>query len=663
MLSRQGNTLATWTLLFDKNRVSGAQLLNNLRSLVLLNVPIDIVRRSLLKHVENGTVDLMALMKIDSLFTSGLFEDSSVELIVKQIKVKVKSKGKGKAKGKGKGETKNEDNETSVSVSTSTSALPHIPIHLEMMFRDAKGNVSKQKKTKNIARSFSAQVRDDYRSMLQEVSMSILDQDNDQDEHSEENGNNNNNVVCSIVYTHELCENLLRSGVPPTSPSYTDVSMWRGESLCLESMARDTARGIGGSTTATTNSTKLLAGITWRELEASNPKHSRVDLDLSVMLFDASFVKLGHCSYSQKISPGCVHSGDITSAPYNGGGAREDILLSLEELPPNTRYIALLCYNFTNQSLETCCSDASVFVADPSKKGTGPGGLYILSAAALKCKTTNNLAGILDLDCYCVKPQQTLGSASSSPQSSLSLPNVRRLMCCDQELLKAGGVNCETTEKAVAETMKNCLEASGVGKAPSKPKLSYLAAIGAVCSANVVLIESGGYKKTDDQTSSSSSSYVNGVVTKFVRGKMEKRSNFFQRLWKEMMLLSPVIVPSYDFAEHIESSIQDGSVGSDCVLLLLGGELEVQDVKRIGGKFRTSLLKSKTTKEGEDDESKKSSGGGDVCVVNLRSNQETMEQTSLSCVDKKVWVCTTNTGDVMNSLKNIRRKVFMSRLE
>ena len=133
--------------------------------------------------------------------------------------------------------------------------------------------------------------------------------------------------------------------------------MWKGESLCMNSMNRDkytassskttTSSSSGGSSSSGSSSStadmkKLLVGITWREHPTSNPKYSRVDLDLTVNIYDENMKKLDYCSYSHLTCHGCVHSGDITSAPYNKGGAREDVVITLNELPKgrfNTHYI------------------------------------------------------------------------------------------------------------------------------------------------------------------------------------------------------------------------------------------------------------------------------------------------------------------------------------
>ena len=235
---------------------------------------------------------------------------------------------------------------------------------ISMTFRDAKGNVSTQEKNKNVSKSFSTETCNEYRMMLNDLAMSVLDEDVTPIDPS---------IKCAIVYSHELAENLLRSGIPPIQPSYSDVSMWRGEALCLNSMGRAKLRthAIQTPTTSATQTTsatptdQLLVGITWRELPKSDPSHTRVDLDLTIILYDQDMNKLDFCSYSHLVCPGCKHSGDITTAPFSAGGAREEVLLDLAKLPKKTKYVGIVCYNFTGQPLDECCADASIFVADP----------------------------------------------------------------------------------------------------------------------------------------------------------------------------------------------------------------------------------------------------------------------------------------------------------
>lgn len=63
-----------------------------------------------------------------------------------------------------------------------------------------------------------------------------------------------------------------------------------------------------------------------------DPVDVRVDLDLSVVLFDADWVRLDHCDYTHLRSTyGAVHSGDLTSAP-GPLGATEFLDLDVSQL-------------------------------------------------------------------------------------------------------------------------------------------------------------------------------------------------------------------------------------------------------------------------------------------------------------------------------------------
>ena len=360
-LSLEGNTKSTWLSLLDSGRVSGNQILQNMRSLVLLNVPIHLLKTILVNEIKNQRITLMQLLKIDSLFTSSIFGKTGITtdiyeiIMLKEINENVSTS----SSGENKEENKIND---------------HVNVQfISMTFRDAKGNVSTQEKNKNVSKSFSMETCNEYRMMLNDLAMSVLDEDVTPIDPS---------IKCAIVYSHELAENLLRSGIPPIQPSYSDVSMWRGEALCLNSMGRAklrthtiqtpttsaTSTTSATPTTPTTSATptdQLLVGITWRELPKSDPSNTRVDLDLTIILYDQDMNKLDFCSYSHLVCPGCKHSGDITTAPFSDGGAREEVLLDLAKLPKKTKYVGIVCYNFTGQPLDECCADASIFVADP----------------------------------------------------------------------------------------------------------------------------------------------------------------------------------------------------------------------------------------------------------------------------------------------------------
>ena len=86
-LSLHGNCCSTWTTLIDRGHVSGNQLLQNMRSLVLLNFPVPIIEQQLMKSITNKNVSLMQLMKIDTLFTSGILSESGRKELLLKLEV------------------------------------------------------------------------------------------------------------------------------------------------------------------------------------------------------------------------------------------------------------------------------------------------------------------------------------------------------------------------------------------------------------------------------------------------------------------------------------------------------------------------------------------------------------------------------------------------
>lgn len=78
---------------------------------------------------------------------------------------------------------------------------------------------------------------------------------------------------------------------------------------------------------------------------------SRVDLDLSAIMYDDDFNDIGHISYTNlRMNKEAFHSGDLTSAP---SGASEFIDINIKELMKNhsgARYVAMNVYSFTHQN-------------------------------------------------------------------------------------------------------------------------------------------------------------------------------------------------------------------------------------------------------------------------------------------------------------------------
>ena len=117
-------------------------------------------------------------------------------------------------------------------------------------------------------------------------------------------------------------------------------------------------------------------------------------------VYDSEWRHLAYCSYDtpgMRIA-GVKHSGDVLTAPYPDG-ARETCTVNFAELRegfPTARYIVLAVYSYSRQKWDEL-EDASVFVANPHVRGSGPGGMAVIGAARLTGAATTSIAGYLDL--------------------------------------------------------------------------------------------------------------------------------------------------------------------------------------------------------------------------------------------------------------------------
>lgn len=76
----------------------------------------------------------------------------------------------------------------------------------------------------------------------------------------------------------------------------------------------------------------------------------RVDIDLSAVMYDEDWAKLGHISYTNLKAAYSVHSGDITDAPK---GAAEFIDIDIKKaLEDGVRYVVMVVYSYTGQPFE-----------------------------------------------------------------------------------------------------------------------------------------------------------------------------------------------------------------------------------------------------------------------------------------------------------------------
>jgi hypothetical protein len=614
-LSRDGNSLETWARLFEGSGggLSAAQVLANVRSLALLGFPVEKVEAAMTSTERSPsssdplcrsevatTLTLPDLLKLRAVLTSGVLAAGRVEDLF--------------------GRWQQAHGGDADSSATAAAQPPPPPAYvrvegIRMDVRDKRGQASTQLKTKNIGSDFGAASLLGYQQMGQRLLAAHLDA-REPSPGQEEN-------VAAVVLSHELRDNLVRTGMPPRTPDYAPASLWRGETLCLQRMAALAPRALSQSPGCDAGTTpapepeaavaeegeppqsqllgELIVGITWCEQPQGG---ERVDLDLSVICFDASWERLCHCSYTQTTAPGMRHSGDLTSAPYPEG-AREDVRLTLEELPPTTAYVALVVYNYTGQPMENCCHDASVFVAT-ALPGLGPGGLDIISSAALKGKGKNVLGGLLLMGCGGRRP-------------------VERFMCCDQQLLSQRGVNVEQSSDQVAQTAAVVIEgASGLeGIAigpPSKARLTEVAGYACALVANTVLIEHGAGGGAGDTEGRG----ADCCVSVLRRGMEELRSEFAFRICAQLASLEPVTAPQYQFGAALArtSSLGPGATTAVQQLVMFGGELEAKDASRA----LEALEANWRVAGGARGVARPSLVLPTLLIVNCRSNQELVER-------------------------------------
>ncbi|MFD7324562.1 MXAN_6230/SCO0854 family RING domain-containing protein [Streptomyces sp. NPDC059875] len=108
-------------------------------------------------------------------------------------------------------------------------------------------------------------------------------------------------------------------------------------------------------------------------LHWTQPTRTRVDLDLSVALFDADWSYVGLCDYTNLVygERAVVHSGDLTSAPAPKG-ATEYADLDLAALAEaGVRFAMPIVFSYNNVPFEQLLDAFAGFMALPSREGRG----------------------------------------------------------------------------------------------------------------------------------------------------------------------------------------------------------------------------------------------------------------------------------------------------
>lgn len=101
---------------------------------------------------------------------------------------------------------------------------------------------------------------------------------------------------------------------------------------------------------------KLFFGSNWGAIQHKGflglgSSIEKVDLDSSVLMYDADKHCIGEVAYYNLSAPGIRHSGDDRSGDTNGndGLDNETIEVHLNELNPRVEYLAFILNNFTHQ--------------------------------------------------------------------------------------------------------------------------------------------------------------------------------------------------------------------------------------------------------------------------------------------------------------------------
>lgn len=105
-------------------------------------------------------------------------------------------------------------------------------------------------------------------------------------------------------------------------------------------------------------------------LHWTEPQHTRVDLDLSVALYDDAWRMRGLCDYTAlRFEDGATHSGDLTSAPAPLG-ASEFVDLNLPRLSAaGVRHLVTIVFSYNNVPFDAMTDAFAGFMSD--RDGTG----------------------------------------------------------------------------------------------------------------------------------------------------------------------------------------------------------------------------------------------------------------------------------------------------
>jgi hypothetical protein len=212
--------------------------------------------------------------------------------------------------------------------------------------------------------------------------------------------------------------------------------------------------------------------------------------------------------------------------------------------------------------------DASIFVADPSRSGGGPGGTHIITAANLMGEGTINLAGLLRID----------PSAARRGELGVEFVNI------DSTMDGSTGRSASTASAPVAQLLEETLAARG-----STP-LRDVAALQACIVADVVTILHGVMPSEGGEGENGSPCAGTAGVTTirlsdFAMDVIEggaaltstaidtRRPRMAARVREVLNSVCPTVRPNYRIASDVVENIV-AEDGRPCRRIIFGGELD-----------------------------------------------------------------------------------------
>ena len=210
---------------------------------------------------------------------------------------------------------------------------------------------------------------------------------------------------------------------------------------------------------------------------------------------------------------------------------------------------------------------------------------------------------------------------------------VHRFICCDQQMLNGtatelAGNSVETTTDLVGRTALSVLGSSGLSDAPTKPRLTEIAAFASTSIADTVLIEHAG---------SAGGGGAGENLAVLQREDSESRYEFASRVRETLSGLEPTAAPCYPF----RASLRDAAVSPER-LVVFGGELEQKDATRL--LTAVALPQHKTRPQPT------------VVLVNLRSNQEQVERRTVGR-SNPYWAVLVGGADVAPAVQSALKEV------